>query len=752
MVMLKVSPWEGVIRFGKRGSRVHGTLGGLQNHRQELDSVGIQVKLPDKLRGIHKHLPCLNLMKSLSDENLLSPLEEIQHDEKICHYRRTSKIMDRNEAAQASRIPMSKVIKVDGLEWQTNEEFGKIEMDDLPRGFGRCLQKKCYDAIDLSTLHNASSSDGQSESMVWTLEDIMRECVIDFGEIGGSSLIGPKLVQETTDKEVLIKEKLKAARDHQKSYADNRRKPLEFEVGDHVLLKVSPWKGVICFGKRCLADASLHVSLDEIKVGKTLCFVEEPIEIMDHEVKSSCLMSLRDPGSNEVVTQLKFFDDFLLDDARFVLVFVEAAKQSGVLRPKYRVPACTPTQCCDMGSKSTPPSDVIWDRMGEATWILMSFDPCLLTYMGSPTGMSKRKFVIVCHEKVVEIPLEGSRKLRVQGERTLGAAKALMNAKVDEPKVGDISVVMDFGDVFPEDLPGLPPQRQVEFRIDLVHEATLVAKSPYRLAPLEMQELSKHFKSCKTRVFIDLVHYPEELESTYDTIRYMIILKIGRAYVIDFGGSYQLSIRCAPFEALYGRKCRSPVIWAEIGGSSLIGPEIVQEMTNKVVLAKEKPKAVGDHQKSYVDFRRKPLEYVGDSLLLKVTPWKGVVHFGKKGKLTPRYVGPFEILERISLVAYRLRLPEELNSMNDTFHVSNLRKCLTDANLHVPLNEIIIDKTLRFVEEPVQIMDREIGSLKRSKISLVKVRWNSKRGPKFTWECEDHMKSKYPWLFVDCAV
>ncbi|GJX55454.1 hypothetical protein Tco_0285351, partial [Tanacetum coccineum] len=130
------------------------------------------------------------------------------------------------------------------------------------------------------------------------------------------------------------------------------------------------------------------------------------------------------------------------------------------------------------------------------------------------------------------------------------------------------------------------------------------------------------------------------------------------------------------------------------------------------------------------------------------TPWKGVVHFGKKGKLTPRYVGPFEILERISLVAYRLRLPEELNSVNDTFHVSNLRKCLADANLHVSLNEIIIDKTLRFVKEPVEIMDREIGSLKRSKISLVKVRWNSKHGPKFTWECEDHMKSKNPFVLV----
>ncbi|GJX88612.1 hypothetical protein Tco_0340626 [Tanacetum coccineum] len=110
-----------------------------------------------------------------------------------------------------------------------------------------------------------------------------------------------------------------------------------------------------------------------------------------------------------------------------------------------------------------------------------------------------------------------------------------------------------------------------------------------------------------------------------------------------------------------------------------------------------------------------------------------------------------EILERIGLVAYRLRLPEELNSVHDTFHVSNLKKCLGNANLHVSLNEIKIDKTLRFLEEPVEIMDRETKSLKRSKISLVKVRWNSKRGPEFTWEREDYMKSKYPQLFVDRA-
>ncbi|GJY90189.1 putative reverse transcriptase domain-containing protein [Tanacetum coccineum] len=113
---------------------------------------------------------------------------------------------------------------------------------------------------------------------------------------------------------------------------------------------------------------------------------------------------------------------------------------------------------------------------------------------------------------------------------------------------------------------------------------------------------------------------------------------------------------------------------------------------------------------------------------------------------------PFEILERIDPVAYRLRLPEELSSVHDTFHVSNLKKCLADASLHVPLDEIKIDKTIRFVEEPVKIMDREVMSLKRSRISLVKVRWNSKRGLEFTWEYEDLMRSKYPRLFDDRAV
>ncbi|GKF77470.1 hypothetical protein Tco_0229940, partial [Tanacetum coccineum] len=183
---------------------------------------------------------------------------------------------------------------------------------------------------------------------------------------------------------------------------------------------------------------------------------------------------------------------------------------------------------------------------------------------------------------------------------------------------------------------------------------------------------------------------------------------------LSYNNSYHSSIQYALVDALYGRKCRSHVLWTKIGEeSSLIGPELVQETTDKVVLIKEKLKAERDRQKSYADNRRKPLEFeVGDRVMLKVAPWKGVICFGKKGKLALRYVGPFEILERIGLVAYRLRLPKELSGVHNTFHVSNLKKCLADASLHVPLDEIKVDKTLRFVEEPVENSDREVKRLK----------------------------------------
>ncbi|GJY97322.1 putative reverse transcriptase domain-containing protein [Tanacetum coccineum] len=157
----------------------------------------------------------------------------------------------------------------------------------------------------------------------------------------------------------------------------------------------------------------------------------------------------------------------------------------------------------------------------------------------------------------------------------------------------------------------------------------------------------------------------------------------------SYNNSYHTSIRTAPFEAFYGRKCRSPVCWAEVGNSQLTGPKIIHEMTEKIIQIKSRIQATRDRQKSYADVRRKPLEFqVGDKAILKVSPWKGVIRFGKWEKLNPRYVGPFKILAKVGTVAYRLELSKQLSRVYSTFYVSNLKKCLSDETLVIPLDEI----------------------------------------------------------------
>ncbi|GJZ37336.1 putative reverse transcriptase domain-containing protein [Tanacetum coccineum] len=523
--------------------------------------------------------------------------------------------------------------------------------------------------------------------------------------------------------------------------------------------------------------------------------------------------------------------------------------------------------------------------------------------------------VIVCHEKVVEIPVEDGRILRVHGERAIGITKALKSANEDELKLSDISVVREFEDVFPEDLSGLPPQRQVEFCIDLVPGVKLLRCLHIGTSASKMQELvwadtgvadmtkedhevhlglvlellrkeKLYAKFSKCEFWLQEVHFlghvvnqngihvdPSKIEANqkyvwgveqeeaFQTLKNKLcdalILTLPdevEDFVrrwIELFSDYECEIRYHPGKAnvvadalsrkerlkprrvkaehqrpsgllqqleipewkwdkitmdfitkLPKSKSGHDTIWVivdrltksahflairadysteklaniyvdeivtmqkalgtgldmstayhpqmdgqsermiqtledmlracviDFGGSwdvhlplaDLIGPELVQEITDKVVLIKEKLKVARDRQKSYADNRRKPLEFkIGDRVMLKESPWKGVIHFGKKGKLAPRYVGPFEILERTGPVAYRLRLHEELSGVHDTFHVSNLKKCLADASLHVPLGEIKVDKTLRFVEEPVEIMDREVKSLKRSRIALVKI-------------------------------
>ncbi|GKE05404.1 putative reverse transcriptase domain-containing protein [Tanacetum coccineum] len=225
-------------------------------------------------------------------------------------------------------------------------------------------------------------------------------------------------------------------------------------------------------------------------------------------------------------------------------------------------------------------------------------------------------------------------------------------------------------------------------------------------------------KALGTNLDMSTAYHPQtdgQSERTIQTLEDML-----RACVIDFGSSwdrhlplvefsynnsYHASIKAAPYEALYGRKCRSPVFWSEVRDSQLTGPELIRDTTEKIVQIKNRLLVARSRQKSYADKRLKPLEFeVGDMVLLKVSPWKGVVRFGKHRKLSPRYIGPFKILARFGPVAYTLELPEELKGIHSTFHVSNLKSCLAEGDIFIPMDEIQLDDKLHMIEEPVEVI------------------------------------------------
>ncbi|KAI3776791.1 hypothetical protein L1987_46581 [Smallanthus sonchifolius] len=479
-------------------------------------------------------------------------------------------------------------------------------------------------------------------------------------------------------------------------------------------------------------------------------------------------------------------------------------------------------------------------------------------------------------------------------------------------KIEHVPVVDEFPDIFPDELHGIPPEREVEFKINLVPGTAPIAKAPYRLAPTEMEELNKQLdellengfirpssspwgapvlffkkKDSSMRMCIDYCElnkvttknrYPLpriddlfdqlqgarcfskiDLHSGYHQLKVQeedipktaSELDMFLGHVINTDGiqvdpvkikaiskweipksptevrsflglvaKYEWGLKKSEaFETLKQKLTQAPILALPDGnedfsiycdashtgfgcvlmqGSKVIAYEsqklalqepnleneglggmidqlvkgtklnlstsyhpqtdgqsertiqTLEDMLRACVidLGGNRLKAARDRQKSYADKRRKPLEFnVGDNVLLKVSPWKGVVRYGKKGKLSPRFVGPFKILKRVGLVDYQLELPEEMNGVHDVFHVSNLHKCLADKSLVIPLQDVKVDEKLKFMEQPFQIEDTQEKKLKRKKLMIVKVKWNSRHGPEYIWELESKMKKKYPHLF-----
>ncbi|GJW12023.1 putative reverse transcriptase domain-containing protein [Tanacetum coccineum] len=707
-----------------------------------------------------------------------------------------------------------------------------------------------------------------------------------WAEIGDSGLIGPELVQETTDKVVVIRDRLKAARDRQKSYADNRRKPLEFQVGDH------------------------------IKVDKTLRLIEEPLEIIDREIKTLKRNKIpivkvrwnskRGPEftwEREDHMKAKFFAR--LSEGIGICFASDSRIDETSNRPKVKAKDA-------IVADTEYPIELANGKLIGSDTILRG---CTLNLLGHPfnidlmpvelgsfdviIGMDwlvNHHSVIVCDEKIVRIPY-GDEVLIVQ-----------------------------------EDLPGLLLTRQVEFQIDLVPGAAPVARAPYRLAPSKLQEPSTQLQELSDKGFIrprSSVYSKIDLRSGYHQLRvhdedilktvfrtryghyefqvmpfgltnalaifidlmnwvcksyldkFMIVfiddimiyskskeeheehlklilelLKKEELYTkfskcdfwlskslqhildqkelnmrqrrwLELLSDYDCEIRYHPgkanvvADALSQKERIKPLREENYGTEDLCGmikklepradgtlclknrswipcfgdlrtlimheshkskysihpgsDKMYQELkklywwpnmkaeiatyvkndsmekltrqyfkevvtrhgmavsiisdrdeiihkTTKIIQIKKRIQAARDRQKSYADRRRKPLEFqVGDKVMLKVSPWKGMIRFGKQGKLNSRYIRPFKVLAKVGKIAYRLELPDQLSRVHSTFHVSNLKKCFSDEPLAIPFDKIQIDDKFHFIKEPAKIMDREVKRIKQSCIPIVKV-------------------------------
>nr|GEX59460.1 putative reverse transcriptase domain-containing protein [Tanacetum cinerariifolium] len=386
----------------------------------------------------------------------------------------------------------------------------------------------------------------------------------------------------------------------------------------------------------------------------------------------------------------------------------------------------------------------------------------------------------------------------------LGTAGGNPNANVvtdksEEKRLEDVPIVRDFSKVFPEDLPGLPSTGGVSNRFDTwifkdyqtnekltqkkvifdwgdKQEAAFqllkqkLCSAPILALPEGAEDLVAYCDASNKGLGVVLMQREKkelnmrqrhwlELLSDYDCeIRY----HPGKANVVADALSRKERIKLLRVRALVmttGLDLPKQILGAQTEARK---PEnLKKEDAFKEAMGTRLDMSMAYHPETdrqsertiqTLEDMRKPLEFqVGDRVMLKVSPWKGVVRFGKQRKLNPRYIGPFKVLAKVGTVAYRLELPEQLSRVHSTFHVSNMKKCLSDDPLAISLDEVHIDDKLCFVEEPVEVMDRKVKRLKQSRIPIIKFRWNSRRGPEFTWEREDQFRKKYPQLFTSNA-
>ncbi|XP_073120516.1 uncharacterized protein [Henckelia pumila] len=232
---------------------------------------------------------------------------------------------------------------------------------------------------------------------------------------------------------------------------------------------------------------------------------------------------------------------------------------------------------------------------------------------------------------------------------------------------------------------------------------------------------------------------------------YSVVDGISRLPLVEFAynNSYQATIDMVPYEALYGRPCRSPVLWIEIGERSELGPKIVQQTAEVVAKIHDRMTTVQSRQKSYADHRRRDMEFsVGDHVFVRVAPMKGVMRFGKKGKLAPRFIiPPFEILDKVGALAYRVGWPPNLDEVHNVFHVSMLRKYVSNPSHVLSIEPLQLPPHMTYEERPIQILDRQKRRLRNKSFPMIKVRWQNPSDEEATWEAEADIRTRYPELF-----